>query len=192
MLGSTTEAAGLSGAFTDTLATWQHTLPDPSDGKASSDQESYDGSLPLQLQGSHDLGNYPLTVGDVYTLGVTTLLMKGLPRWLQQSDLQLEIGKIDLGDCYDFLHMPRTPTTLATKGYVFINFTSAEGAAALVEEWQGKMIFKNQQRKLLILAGHAQGISNLMGVCTKKKCHRFRNSELRPFIRDSSNLHVRL
>mmetsp|Transcript_10494 Transcript_10494/g.18987 ORF Transcript_10494/g.18987 Transcript_10494/m.18987 type:complete len:249 (-) Transcript_10494:114-860(-) len=76
---------------------------------------------------------------EVMADGLTTLQCHGLANESTVEQLVWALNAVGLGGCYNFVSIPRqvTESSLDCEGYAFINFTSSESAALVVQLWEG-------------------------------------------------------
>mmetsp|Transcript_15483 Transcript_15483/g.35390 ORF Transcript_15483/g.35390 Transcript_15483/m.35390 type:complete len:225 (-) Transcript_15483:77-751(-) len=133
-----------------------------------------------------------LDSSEVLKNSITTLMLKRLPRKMQQNDLCMWLCSIGFEDGFDFIYMPHSLPTNANLGYAFVNLSSPQEAAHLVQLCQGRRVFEAQREELLIVPAMVQGIEGLINMSIRRKLHKLRNINWRPYVRDSQLLSVAL
>jgi hypothetical protein len=80
---------------------------------------------------------------------VCTVMMRNLPNKITEAQLIAEIHGAGFRDTYDFMYMPIDPDTKVNRGYVFLNFTSAENAWKFRLHFEGRQISKFNSSKIV-------------------------------------------
>jgi len=113
---------------------------------------------------------------------VTTLQCHGLDRNATLEELVLALNAEGLAGCYNFVSIPRRLHGEGL-GYAFINFTTPEGAAMLVEKWQGVPCpHACLGRRVRFSAAEKQGYHKHVSTKGIRKFDRIRNTALWPLV----------
>lgn len=114
--------------------------------------------------------------------GVTTLQCHGLDRNAALEDLVLALNAEGLAGCYNFVSTPRRLHGDGL-GYAFINFTSPESAALLVEKWQGVPCpHACLGRRVRFSSAEKQGYHKHVSTRGLRKFDRIRKTSLWPLV----------
>lgn len=118
--------------------------------------------------------------------GITTLMVRNLPRDLIQQSLLEELDRVGFAGVYDFVYMPCSFEARETKGYAFINFTTHTAALAFASSWQRSRRFSPDGvlPPLNISAAAVQGLEANTQKWAGPRMTRIRNPALRPYVRN--------
>lgn len=120
--------------------------------------------------------------------GVTTLMVRNLPRHITKKRFLEELAQAGFQDSFDFFYTPSDITTGAGKGYAFINFVSAQHVGRFVRVWHGSTRFLSSDREIPLSVSRAntQGLDQNTKKWDASRLRRVRNPALRPWIADRS------
>mmetsp|Transcript_7702 Transcript_7702/g.16935 ORF Transcript_7702/g.16935 Transcript_7702/m.16935 type:complete len:278 (+) Transcript_7702:197-1030(+) len=118
---------------------------------------------------------------DVMRKNITTLMMQGLPNTAGTPSVTSWLCQLNFLDHVDVVYTPYDVKTETNSGFAFINLTSVEAAAALVDLAKGTY-FEGSDQKLQFLIADIQGSEAVVRQIAQRKLHRIRNPQLRPYI----------
>ncbi|CAK0833872.1 unnamed protein product, partial [Prorocentrum cordatum] len=78
--------------------------------------------------------------------GVTSLMLRNLPRALTQRQLLDEVHSSGFAGKCDFCYVPRDFTSGQNRGQAFVNFSSPEVATEFRRAWRGRTACAGQGR----------------------------------------------
>jgi len=116
-----------------------------------------------------------------------TLMIRNMPRYLNQSDVVSELHAYGFAGTYDWLYMPSLAVDAKRnsrgKGYAFVNFVKPEFARRFTEEWHGSRHWRMSRRSVLdISAATVQGKEkNIEQYMRGGKTSRILSSSFQPF-----------
>jgi len=114
--------------------------------------------------------------------GVTTLMLRNLPKWLTQDNLVSEIHLGGFEGRLDFCYMPRDLNSKLGRGHGFVNFTTPAAAVEFQGAWHQKKqwsMVSQIQAPINISTAAVQGLAANMG---NPKRLRVRNPLNKPFV----------
>jgi RNA recognition motif-containing protein len=119
----------------------------------------------------------------------TSLMIKNIPCRYTTSDMLDEI--VVLGFHIDFLYMPPARRSAGNLGYAFVNFVSAEQAAAFSKLYQGYSfsLQRGSSKRAEIIYAKLQGFEANVDFYTKVKTSKKKNQ---PFINHDAHQAYRL
>jgi len=128
-----------------------------------------------------------LTSEAVLEAGTTSLMLHGLPPSCTKDMLLRHLNQTGFKGHFDYVHMPFDLKSFVTKGYAFVNMTSCEAAAALVDAWTGASLVPEagalgHPLVLSFTAAAQQGLEAQVQEMHKSKLVHIRNPHYRPFI----------
>jgi len=111
----------------------------------------------------------------------TTIIIRNLPVSADQAVVQTALTDAGLDGTYDYLYVPVRFNDGTCHGYGFINFTTAEIAAAFLKQWRGNRVFCHawHRKPLAVDVASIQGRAALVARNSKQVARnpRFRTSE---------------
>mmetsp|Transcript_16467 Transcript_16467/g.38661 ORF Transcript_16467/g.38661 Transcript_16467/m.38661 type:complete len:276 (-) Transcript_16467:68-895(-) len=118
---------------------------------------------------------------EVRRKNITTLMMRGLSNASGTPFVASWLCQLNFEDHFDVVYTPYDIKTHTNQGYAFINFSSVEAAAALVEHASG-MYLEGSDEAVQFWIADIQGSEALVKKMAQRKLYRIRNPQLRPHI----------
>mmetsp|Transcript_25981 Transcript_25981/g.60059 ORF Transcript_25981/g.60059 Transcript_25981/m.60059 type:complete len:208 (-) Transcript_25981:52-675(-) len=125
------------------------------------------------------------TPSEVLANGWTTLIVANLPPYVTQEMLVERLIETGFAESFNFVYVPRVFSSGASRGYAFVNFESAGGAATLLSEWSGLRLWPTQTKGVYVGKADAQGLEALKALCHKQKLQRVKNPSFRPYFKQT-------
>ncbi|CAK0828848.1 unnamed protein product [Prorocentrum cordatum] len=127
------------------------------------------------------------------TPGVTSLMLRGLPKEVSQQELLEEVHRSGLARTVDFCYMPRDFASCKSKGHAFLNFVSSEVATEFQRAWHGRRTCAGRAvdaRGLDVSVATLQGLAANIGRWGGPRLRRVRNPDFQPFVLDRRAAHA--
>ncbi|CAK0874536.1 unnamed protein product [Prorocentrum cordatum] len=117
--------------------------------------------------------------------GVTSLMMRGLPREVSQHEVLGEVHRSGFAGRVDFFYMPRDFDSRKTKGHAFLNFVSSEVATEFQRAWHGRPTCAGRPvgaRGLDVSVATQQGLAVNISRWEGSRLRRVRDPDFQPFV----------